>query len=541
MIETKNSSSGHMRTALYLVAFVSGMTTLAVEISTSRLIGNVFGNSNIVWAGVIGMTLFYLMVGYFLGGRYADRYPSFRRFYTLVIWAALFAGTIPIVAVHLLRTATVALQRIDVATTLGATAIVGLLFVVPMTLLGCIPPFAVRLAVLSVSGSGRAAGAIYALTTVGGLLGTFGPVLVLIPRVGTPATFVVYAAILMMAVMVGAALTERRFPLRFTWMLLALAIVGFVSLQRPFKPPPEGGKLLYERETQYNYIQVVELPDQTRVLLLNEGMATHSTYHPTELVTNGSWDYFLAGPYFNTPPFRPDRVKKVSILGLAGGTIARQYTTVYGPIPIDGVEIDPGIVEVGRQFFDMDMPNLNVIVEDARFAMNYLDTDYQMIGIDAYRPPYIPWQLTTREFFFEVREHLADDGVVVINVGRTYEDRRLVEAMTATLLEVFPTVHTMDVPATFNTILVGTMQPTQSKNLFENFLGMTTGKEIHPLLHSALELAAYSSVPTTSSDLVFTDDRTSVELIADSIVLQFILGPEAYRLQQQLVSPEAPD
>lgn len=338
--------------------------------------------------------------------------------------------------------------------------------------------------------------------------------------------------------MVGTALAETRFPLRFTWMLLVLAILGFVSLQRPLKPPLDGTKLLHERETQYNYVQVVELPDQTRMLLLNEGMATHSTYHPTRLVTNGSWDYFLAGPYFNNPPFRPDRVKKVSILGLAGGTIARQYTAVYGPIQIDGVEIDPGIVEVGRQFFDMNMPNLNVIVEDARFAMNYLDTGYQMIGIDAYRPPYIPWQLTTREFFSEVREHLADDGVVVINVGRTFEDRRLVEAMTATLQEVFPTVHTLDVPATFNTVLVGTMQPTQSENLFENFVALDVGQELHPLLFSALELAAYSSVPTKASDLVFTDDRTSVELIADSIVLQFILGPEAHRLQQQLVPTE---
>ena len=341
--------------------------------------------------------------------------------------------------------------------------------------------------------------------------------------------------------MIGATLTEGRLSLKFWWMPLSLALIGSFSLRGPFKSSPDGTKLLHERESSYNYIQVVELPDQTRWLLLNEGLATHSVYHPERIGTGQSWDYFLVGPYFNTPPFTPDRVQKVAILGLAAGTVARQYTAVYGPIPIDGVEIDPEIVEVGRLYFEMNMPNLNVIVEDARFALNNLGTGYQMIAIDAYRPPYIPWQLTTREFFSEVREHLAEDGVVVINVGRTHEDRRLVEAMTATMLTVFPYIHTMDVPETFNTILVGTMQPTQRKNLSENFIALVISQELDPTLYSALELAINTSVPTLASDLVFTDDRAPVEQIADSIVLEFFLGPDAHRLRQQIMPTKMPD
>ncbi len=541
MKEIHRYPSRRAKVSLYLIAFVSGMTTLAVEVSTSRLVGNVFSHSNIVWAGVIGMTLFYLMVGYFLGGRYADRHPSFRTFYTLVAFGALASGAVPVIALQLLRAAAVSVQLIDVATSIGVAVSVAILFAVPITLLGCIPPFAIRLGVRSVSDSGQAAGAIYALTTAGALLGTFGPVLVLIPWIGTPATFIVYATALVLAVMIGATLTEGRLSLKYWWMPLSLVLIGFFSLRGPFKSPPDGTKLLHERESSYNYIQVVELPDQTRWLLLNEGLAIHSVYHPERIGTGQSWDYFLVGPYFNSPPFTPDRVRKVAILGLAAGTVARQYTAVYGPIPIDGVEIDPEIVEVGRLFFEMNMPNLNVIVDDARFALNNLGTGYQMIAIDAYRPPYIPWQLTTREFFSEVREHLAEDGVVVINVGRTHEDRRLVEAMTATMLMVFPSVHTMDVPATFNTILVGTVLPTQKENLSENFIALVLSQELDPLLYSALELALNTSVPTLASDLVFTDDRAPVEQLADSIVLEFILGPDAHRLRQQIMPTQKPD
>jgi spermidine synthase len=541
MTEPQLLTTGRARISLYLIAFVSGMTTLAVEISTTRLAGNVYGNSNIVWAGVIGMTLFYLMIGYFLGGRYADRHPSFHNFYKLVAWGALSAGIVPMIAVHLLRFAAVAMQRIDIAVSFGAAVGVAILFVIPMTLLGSIPPFAIRLSVHKVSGSGQASGAIYALTTVGALLGTFGPVLVLIPRIGTPATIIVYAAALVLAAMAGAVLTEGRSSLRYAWMPFVLILIGLIGLQGPLKPHPSGTELLYERETPYNYIQVIEFPDQTRWLLLNEGLATHSVYHPTKIATGQSWDYFLAGPYFNSPPFGPDRVQKIAILGLAAGTVARQYTAVYGPIPIDGVEIDPGIVEVGRQYFEMTMPNLNVIVEDARFALQGLGSGYQMIGIDAYRPPYIPWQLTTLEFFTEVREHLADDGVVVINVGRTHEDRRLVEAMTATMLEIFPSVHTMDVHLAFNSILVGTVQPTRSENIAENLAALVLDQDLDPLLFSSIELAVRTLVTTAASDLVFTDDRAPVERLSDSIVLQFILGPDAQQLRQEISPTEGPD
>jgi spermidine synthase len=202
---------------------------------------------------------------------------------------------------------------------------------------------------------------------------------------------------------------------------------------------------------------------------------------------------------------------------------------VYGAIPIDGIEIDPGIVAVGREYFDMNEPNLNVIVQDGRWALAQSERAYSVIGVDAYRLPYIPWHLTTKEFFEEARAHLTDDGVLVINVGRTHEDRRLVDAMVGTLESVFPSVYVVDVPNTFNSILYATVQPTQASNLTENLARL--GEATPPLLRQAVEEAAANLRPTPESDVVFTDDLAPVEQLTNSIVIRFILGGSVYQLE----------
>jgi spermidine synthase len=167
------------------------------------------------------------------------------------------------------------------------------------------------------------------------------------------------------------------------------------------------------------------------------------------------------------------------------------------------------------------MPNLHVIVGDGRYALNQLDEKYTMIGIDAYRVPYVPWHLTTVEFFREVKSHLADDGVLTINVGRTSTDRRLIEAITRTLLDVFPSVHTIDVPNAYNTILVATCRPTTPQNLRDNLAALLP--DAHPVLRQVLQDAVASLQPTVASNLLLTDDRAPVEMIVDSMVIDFLL------------------
>lgn len=517
-----------MNRYLYFAVFVSGMTTLAAELTAARLLGNVFGTSNLVWASIIGLILLYLTAGYFIGGRWADRSPHNRTFYSIMAWGAFTVGLVPAVSRPLLLWAARGVAVLNAPVAGGAFIATLLIFVVPITLLGCISPFAIRLVIRAVGETGGVAGRVYAISTLGSLLGTFLPVLVLIPVLGTRLTYIAFAGALLLVALAGLARADRRRALLHSWMLPALVALGLWSASGAIKPI-DG--LLYETESAYNFIQVVQRGD-TRYLLLNEGQGIHSVYTPGSPATipggRGVWDYFLAGPFFNRPPFAPERVTSLASIGLAAGTIPKQYTAVFGPIPIDGVEIDAQIVEVGRKYFAMTEPNINVIIGDGRAALVRSPSTYSVIAVDAYRLPYIPWQLTTVEFFAEARAHMTSDGVLIVNVGRTDTDRRLVNALVGTLQAVFPSVYVMDVPETFNSIVVATLQPTQAQNLAANLRLLPP--DAHPFLRLTLEHAAAALRPTPDTNVVFTDDRAPVELLTNAIVLNFLLGGDFVEL-----------
>lgn len=501
---------------LLFTVFVSGLTTLAVEITASRLLGNIFGASNLVWANIIGLMLLYLAAGYFLGGRWADRSPYPRTFYSILIVAAFLTALVPLAARPVLRFAAGAMLALDAVVAGGSFLGVLILFSTPVTLLGCASPFAIRLALNDPAQTGAIAGRIYAVSTLGSLVGTFLPVLVLVPTIGTTATFLLVAGALFVVAFIGLWRADRRraaLSLSLPAIVAVAALLGLSGSQRPLPGLiPES-----EIESAYNFIQVVER-DGARYLLLNEGQGIHSVYHPDRLETGGTWDYFLAAMYFNAAPRAPE---SLAVVGLAAGTIPKQYTAVFGPIPIDGIEIDPAIVAVGRRWFAMNEPNLNVIVEDGRVALARSLRRYDVIAVDAYRVPYIPWHLTTREFFEEARAKLTDEGVLVINVGRTPGDDRLVRAMVGTLCAVFPSVHVAEVPDSFNSIVYATVLPTRAENLRASLERLP--ESAHPLLRNALARAALHLRPTPQSDTVFTDDLAPVEFISNAIVLDFFL------------------
>lgn len=506
---------------LSLTVFCSGMTVLAVEISASRLLGNVFGTSNLVWANIIGLMLIYLTAGYFLGGWWADRDASYKRLYQIICWGAFLSGLAPLIARPVLYTAAKAVYEIEAGVVVGSFISVILLFAAPITLLGCVSPFALKLALTNLEQAGQTAGRMSAISTLGSILGTFAPVLYFIPELGTARTFLLFAFLLLVIGLVGLWMAERRAALWLAWMPPVLLLLSAIVLSRPQRPVPVGYTLLYESDSAYNYIQIVEDEGGYRYLWLNEGQGIHSQWHPTQLYYRRTWDFFLAGPYFN-PNFTPQAVQKVAIVGLAGGTIAHQHTAVYGPIPIDGIEIDGKIVEASKQYLGMDMPNLNVIVDDARYALRQLSGGYSMIGVDAYRVPYIPWQLTTQEFFEEVHNQLAIDGVLIINVGRTPSDRSLERALANTILTVFPSLYRIDVPDSLNTILIATRQPTQAQNLLENFRMLD--QAAYPLLWQVLQDTLNALQPVETSDVLFTDDRAPVETMVNQMTVEFLLN-----------------
>lgn len=517
-----------MRKLLFIAVFVSGLTSLALEMAASRLLGNYFGTSNLVWASIIGLILIYLTAGYFIGGRLADRSPYYQTFYKILAWAGFTIAITPLASRPLLRFAADAFDQLELGVLAGSFTVVMILFIIPVTLLGMASPFAIRLSITDSRQAGSIAGRISAISTLGSFIGTFLPTLVLIPWVGTYRTFLVIAGLEMLVGLIGLWVsTGWKKTLIYAWMPVILVILAVLGV-RGFDKASQGQ--IYEAESAYNYIQVLE-QDGYRMLRLNEGQGVHSMYHPEAMNFNGPWEQVLVAPFFNPSPYNPAQVQRMAIVGLAAGTTARQATAVFDGIQIDGIEIDPVIVDVARKYFDMNEPNLNVIVQDGRWGLEHSPHDYQVISVDAYRPPYIPWHLTTVEFFQIVHDHLTADGVMVINVGRAPGDRRMIDDLGSTIREVFPSVHAVDVPGSFNTILFATKQPTHPQNLKDNFDAMLGTGETPMLLLESMYTALNNLQDPPGEGMVFTDDHAPVEMVTNSMVLNFFFNDEMETLE----------
>ncbi|MBE0681119.1 MAG: fused MFS/spermidine synthase [Anaerolineales bacterium] len=509
-----------MKRYLLFTVFISGMTTLAAELTAGRLIGNVFGTSNLVWASIIGLILIYLTLGYFLGGKWADKNPTPGAMYRILAWAAFTVALVPYIAGPVLRSAASAFEALSVGIMAGSFIAVLILFIIPITLLGAISPFAIRLSVDDAAKAGQVSGQIYAISTLGSFIGTFLPTLILIPTIGTTKTFLVFGLFLLFVALVGLGkFASRNEMLKLIWMPVVLALIAILSAGQSLK---NNTGQVYETESAYNYIQVQEV-NGYMLLRLNDGQGVHSIYHPDTLIYNGPWEQFLVGPYFYEDR-SPDDIQRMAIVGLAAGTAARQATAVYGEdILIDGFELDEKIVEVGEKYFGLNLPNLTVHIGDGRLNLDRSQNQYDIIAIDAYRPPYIPPHMTTLEFFEICASHLTDDGVLTLNVGSVPGDRRLIDGLATTMAQIFPSVHVMDIPGTLNSMLFATKQPTRVENFAANLTRLSQDKSLNPLLVTTMATTFAGMKPGYETTTVFTDDLAPIEWIVNDMVVNFVL------------------
>jgi spermidine synthase len=492
-------NGGPGRLALGALVFGAGIGALATEITASRLLAPYFGSSTIVWANLIGIVLAALALGYWLGGRLADRRPQPALLGSIVLAAAVFVAAIPFVATPFLDLTVEGLDDASAGAVIGSFVAVLLLCAPPVVLLGMVSPFAIRLAVSSIETAGTVAGRLYALSTAGSLLGTFLPALVLIPAIGTQRTFLVVAALLAVSAC---------FLLGARYLVVAAALAALIALPPGAVKAQDG--LLHEETSYHQYIQVVERGDGRRLLYLNEGVAVHSVWRPDSVLTGGVWDAFLA-----LPPLLGRPLERVAILGNAAGTTARALAVYYPDAEIDGVELDPAVSRVGRRYFGLeDIPRLTVHDADARPFLRRTDRRYDLIVVDAYHQPYVPFYLATREFFGLVRERLAPGGIVALNVAAVPDDDRLVRAIGRTLDAELPQV--LEWPALrFNTIVMGLTQPLEPAELERR---LRQGPED---LAALRDLLARDVQPLTASGAPWTDDRAPVEWLTDRMIISY--------------------
>jgi predicted membrane-bound spermidine synthase len=507
---------------LPFLVFVVGTGSLGAEIAAVRLLAPYFGASTIVWANTIGIVLVALSVGYWLGGRLADRHPNLRSLCLVALLAAVLLALVPFVADPLLDVAVDALDEISAGAFVGSLLAVLVLVAIPVLLLGTVSPWAIRLAVHSVEEAGTVAGRLYALSTAGSLLGTLVSALVLIPLVGTRRTFLIFALAIAIVAVWGLRPVRR-------WALAPAAIAALIALPvGTLKADTDGsGRVIHEAETEYQYARVIEYPDGSRALELNEGQAEHSVCEaecdagpggprdPASVLTGNVWDGHLVLQFAG----RDEPPRRVAILGNAAGTTSRAYEEFFPRTRVDGVEIDGELSDIGREYFDMNNPRLHLYHEDARPFLRRIDADYDQISVDAYRQPYIPFYLTTVEFFETVRDRLREGGVLIVNAGHPEGQDDLEKVLTATIGEVFPNVLRDPIEDT-NTLLVASEAPLSAGAL------RSAAKSFPAGLRGTALAAAARIEPPLQGGHVYTDDKAPVEWLIDKSIVDYAADGE---------------
>jgi spermidine synthase len=483
------------------LVFTVGAASLGAEIAAARLLAPYFGASTIVWANTIGVVLVALSIGYWLGGRFADRHPEMRGLCTLVLVSAVLLALVPFLARPFLSLSVEAFEDLSAFTFLGSLFGVLALVAVPVILLGACAPYAVRLAVDDVRHSGEVAGRLYALSTAGSLVGTMSAALLLIPFAGTQRTFLVFAFLLATIASVGLGLRYATVP---------IVLAGAATIPVGTLKAADGDRVLYEAETAHQYARVIEQPDGDRLLELNEGQAIHSLYRPHSYRTRDYWDGFLIMP----AAVLDQAPRHLAILGNAAGTVARAYGHYFPATAVDGVEIDGELTELGRRFFDLRNPRLDSYEEDARPFLHRSDGGYDAIFVDTYRQPYIPFYLVTKEFFQLARDRLVPGGAVLVNVGHPEGSDELEKVLGRTLAEVFPVVMRDPIEPT-NTLLLASEAPASAARL------RAAASRLPSDLAGLARRRARFVGPRLEGGEVYTDDRAPVEWLVDRTLVGY--------------------
>lgn len=483
---------------LRVFVFGTGAAVMAVEFGAQRLIAPFFGSSQIVWGTLIGLILLALTGGYALGGRLADRYPSPVPLGIIVLVAGVYIGVLPVMARPLLSAMVAGLLATPGGVVLLTFAGVAALFIPAVAALGAASPYAVRLTIEDAETAGTRTGSLYAWSTCGSIAGTFLAVFVLIPDLGVRETLWLSSAVL---IILGAIAIGRRLPV----LLLLVPLVAGLTSPSLLKPVPH---LLAEVETPYQFAQVYRTGDEV-ALSVNDAAGIQSVYTPHRL-TGMYYDDFLTLP-FHFPHRRPINTL---LIGMAAGTIPTLFARDVRPyrrLTLTGVEIDPALTTLGRRYFHLRPSAAQVVHADGRVYLEGARQSYDLIMVDAYNNEiYIPFALSTREFFSLCRAHLRPGGILALNVNAVSAHAGLLEAFERTLRTVFPHVAIARARGTYNYLLVAGSEPLAAPNpgAMPSFL--------RPVARS---LATGWHEPHPGPGLVLTDNKAPVEALTDAMIL----------------------
>jgi predicted membrane-bound spermidine synthase len=487
---------------LECAVFVCGALVMIYEIIGSRILAPHIGTSTYVWTSLIGVILAALSLGYWLGGKMADRKPDLKILAGVIFFAGgAVAATILLKDVVLAYIATME-TALEIRSLLAALV----LFAPASVLLGFVTPYAVKLKMNTLADSGKTVGRLYALSTVGSILGTFLAGFFLIPFVGSTRTLYLIGGLLI-------ALSILLVPFSLKIMNVAVVLTLFIGIgaSEMMSAQLRQANNLYDIDTQYSRIQVYDTRigktrDRARALATDPFSVQSIMYLDREDQAAEYISYYHLVRYF-----KPDFQQSL-IIGGAGYSFPKDYLKKYPGKEIDVVELDPQVTQIARDHFRLqDSPAMKIFHQDGRTFLNTAETGkYDAVFLDAFASLFnVPFQLTTIEAVRQIDRTLKDDGVVIFNLVNALkgDSGRFFRAELATYKQVFPRVYVFKV------------QDNRGDNQIQNLIIIACKKASDaPLVSSDPELAKplkhlvpEAAYTDNNALAILTDDLAPVE------------------------------
>ena len=437
-----------------VIVFGGGAIGMSIELVASRLLAPYFGNSLFVWTSIIGVMLGFMSLGYFLGGRFADRHLDEGNLFWILIGAAISVALIAFSEAAVLPS----LAKGESLRLFAVLSMV-LLFAVPSTLLGMVSPYCIRLRMHAVEDSGATVGSLYALSTLGSIVGTFATGFWLISLFGTHDLITLLAAGLaaLSLLAVGKGFEWRRAAaLGVVVLLVGLALAGVA----------QGAETI---DTPYDRYMLREGADpatgEALIGLSRDQISAESAAYKV----SGKPYRFEYYRFYDLAGVLEGDVERALVIG--GGTFSypRLFITENPYATMDVVEIDPKLYDIAKSDFGYaDDERINLFFEDGRTFLNRAEGPYDAVFMDAFKSQEtVPYQLTTRETWQRCFDLLDEDGVLVMNVIASPRDDRstFFASLYATIASVFPQVHAFRVqieagPGLQNTSIIALKNPT---------------------------------------------------------------------------------
>ncbi len=505
---------------LYMTEFFAGMSVMAVEMGASRLLAPYFSSSQIVYTIVIGTIMIAMALGNVWGGRSADKNPDPDRLYLRILVAAVWIAAIPLVGKYVILgvSGLLILTVSNHFLVLAAFIACMVIFVFPLFLLGTVTPSLAKYTMGSLEDSGKIVGALGAFNTIGSIIGTFLPTFVTIPAAGTAVTFLIFSGVLLLlGLLYFISKKANRKGCAAAAVLFVLCSVFGHSDSFAFWEE----NLAYEGESIYNYLQVKE-NDNSVILSTNVLFGVQSIFMKNDSLTGMYYDYALAAPLMaggagtasggrqdvSAGALPENGGQEVLILGMGTGTYARQCMEYFDGITVEGVEIDRRITGLAREYFALP-DSVEVTTYDGRAYLQAVDKKYDVIMVDAYQDITIPFQMSSVEFFTMVREHLKENGVMVVNMNMQSGEEGSINAYLAdTISSVFDTVYTVNVTGSTNRELFASQNPQ-----IADVLAVRAQRLTDLQFKAMMERVCDTLEPCEKGSLILTDDKAPVELL----------------------------